>query len=79
MGSPAIAKNVLAVGASTSGSTRLSATALAEPSADADGIDEIAYFSSWGPTLDGRIKPEVVAPGDMVRETRTGARRPELV
>lgn len=30
-------------------------------------IDTVSYFSSSGPTLDGRIKPEVVAPGDMVR------------
>lgn len=63
MGSPAIAKNILAVGATSSGSTHLSAT-------EADGgadIDTIAYFSSYGPTVEGRIKPEVVAPGDYVR------------
>ncbi|CAN0390119.1 unnamed protein product, partial [Pylaiella littoralis] len=64
--SPAIAKNVLAVGASTSGSTRISATSAAEPSKDTAGIDEIAYFSAYGFTKDGRIKPEVVAPGDSV-------------
>ncbi|CAN0288582.1 unnamed protein product, partial [Scytosiphon promiscuus] len=29
-------------------------------------IDTIAWFSSYGPTLDSRIKPEVVAPGDKV-------------
>lgn len=68
--SPATAKNTLAVGATSSGETRLRTT-------DADGggaqgtdgdsdIDTIAAFSSFGPTLDNRIKPEVVAPGDMV-------------
>lgn len=68
--SPAIAKNVLAVGATSSGKTRLTTT-------DADGyrvfgnngdadIDTMSSFSSYGPTQDGRIKPEVVAPGDQV-------------
>lgn len=30
-------------------------------------IDSVAWFSSYGPSTDGRIKPEVVAPGDQVR------------
>lgn len=64
MGSPAIAKNVLAVGASTSGDTRLSVTA-------GLGIDTVAVFSSYGPTSDSRIKPEVLAPGDTVSDQRT--------
>ncbi|CAM9402432.1 unnamed protein product [Ectocarpus sp. 8 AP-2014] len=59
IGSPAIAKNVLAVGASTSGDTRLSATS-------GSGIDTVAVFSSYGPTSDSRIKPEVLAPGDAI-------------
>lgn len=29
-------------------------------------IDTMAFFSSYGPTMDGRIKPDVVAPGDQV-------------
>lgn len=70
MDSPAIAKNVLAVGASTSGPGRLCWTG--EDGKATNGrnrvqdIDTVAYFSSFGPTLDGRIKPEVVAPGDLV-------------
>ena len=28
------------------------------------GINSIAYYSSWGPTADGRLKPNVVAPGN---------------
>lgn len=59
--SPAIAKNVLAIGATSSGETRLTTTA------DVGDIDTVASFSSYGPTSDGRIKPELVAPGDMVR------------
>jgi uncharacterized membrane protein len=49
--SPGTAKNVLAVGASTTG---------------AGGTEvpgQVANFSSLGPALDGRIKPDVVAPG----------------
>ena len=49
--SPATAKNVLAVGASTTGA----AGTLAAGS--------VANFSSLGPSLDGRVKPDVVAPG----------------
>ena len=36
------------------------------PDAPAD-IDTVAFYSGYGPTLDKRIKPEVVAPGDRVR------------
>ena len=46
VGSPATAKNIIAVGAIDG----------AEP-------DRIAPFSSRGPSLDGRIKPTLVAPG----------------
>lgn len=59
IGSPAIAKNVLAVGATSTGETRLNMDGIHD-------IDHVASFSSWGFTTDGRIKPEVVAPGDMV-------------
>ena len=42
---------------------------LGAPSSSAQqaDIETIAWFSSYGPTTDGRIKPEVVAPGDQVR------------
>ncbi len=49
--SPATAKNVLAVGASTTGASGTPAAG------------EVANFSSLGPSLDGRVKPDVVAPG----------------
>lgn len=68
--SPGIAKNVLAIGATSSGETRLTTTS--ENGKIADGtngladISTIAAYSSYGPTQDGRIKPEVVAPGDSV-------------
>ena len=55
VGSPGVAKNVLAVGASESSGTDLSAGML--------GKDYLAYNSSRGPTEDGRTKPDLVAPG----------------
>lgn len=48
IGSPASAKNVLAVGATTHGSL---------------GSNQVAVFSSRGPASDGRIKPDLCAPG----------------
>ena len=50
---PANAKNTLTVGAQE---VLLQGTAK----------DDVAYFSSQGPTADGRLKPEVVAPGTSV-------------
>ncbi|CAM9283376.1 unnamed protein product [Chrysoparadoxa australica] len=53
--SPGLAKNVLTVGASESSASEAGL---------ADNISEVAYFSSQGPLVDdGRIKPDVVAPG----------------
>ena len=62
VGSPGTAKNVIAVGASEG----VRATGLAAPcqlDSGADSARDIASFSSRGPTVDGRIKPDVVAPG----------------
>ncbi|CAM9533797.1 unnamed protein product [Scytosiphon promiscuus] len=68
--SPGIAKNVLAVGSTSSGETRLTSTSLDGSTYDSDeelgDINTISAFSSYGPTQDGRIKPEVVAPGDEI-------------
>lgn len=37
------------------------------------GLDTIASFSSKGPTGDGRVKPDLVAPGEGVLTPRSGA------
>ncbi|MCH2637780.1 MAG: S8 family serine peptidase [Candidatus Thalassarchaeum sp.] len=55
---PATAKNVLTVGASTTG----------RPGTASAG--QIASFSSIGPTADGRIKPDIVAPGVQICSPR---------
>lgn len=62
IGSPATAKNVIAVGASES--VRPSGTdGCQTPNAEADNARDITSYSSRGPTDDGRIKPDLVAPG----------------
>ena len=57
MGSPATAKNVLAVGSSKN---------------MADGTDRLSDFSSKGPTPDGRFKPDVVAVGEIYSAASSG-------
>lgn len=96
LSSPAMAKNVLSVGASSSGPSRGGTTGadgrlmyeeydvpmktkngdpticsepdlgLPSSSTEQADIDTVAWFSAYGPTRDNRIKPEVVAPGDVV-------------
>lgn len=60
---PATAKNVIAVGASENHRPEYGNVS--------DDIDEVAIFSSRGPTADGRIKPDVVAPGTSIFSTRS--------
>ena len=62
---PSGAKNVLSVGATES----------LRPDTSygyhADNVSQIAYFSARGPMRDGRIKPDICAPGTMILSTRT--------
>ena len=62
IGSPACAKNVIATGASENIPNTLAATY----GLYADGPDTMADFSSRGPCADGRIKPDLVAPGTWI-------------
>ena len=55
---PSTAKNVLTIGASTSG----------RPGTAPAG--QVPSFSSIGPTLDGRIKPDLVSPGVQICSAR---------
>lgn len=63
VGSPAVAKNVIATGASQN--NRFDFLIYA------DGEDAMADFSSRGPCEDGRIKPDVVAPGTWIASLRS--------
>lgn len=84
IGAPATAKNVLSVGASKNfileGGRQKTMKELnakswpAEPLASSrlsDNPNGMAAFSSVGPTKDGRIKPDVVAPGSNIVSTRS--------
>ena len=62
IGSPACAKNVIATGASENVPGILAQTY----GLYADGPDAMADFSSRGPCADGRIKPDLVAPGTWI-------------
>ncbi|UFJ40078.1 S8 family serine peptidase [Brevibacillus humidisoli] len=70
IGSPATAKNVIAVGASESVRPNESSQAYGD-SSYADDADDVAIFSSMGPTQDERIKPDIVVPGSMILSTRS--------
>jgi hypothetical protein len=63
---PATAKNVISVGATENARPAAeAASCLAFPSS-ADNTFDMYTLSSFGPTLDGRIKPEIVAPGSAI-------------
>nr|WP_321497865.1 putative Ig domain-containing protein [uncultured Methanolobus sp.] len=74
---PATSKNCIAVGASESyRPVKLSTygSRFALPifnDTKADDVDGIAAFSSRGPTDDGRIKPDLVAPGTYIASTKS--------
>jgi subtilisin-like proprotein convertase family protein len=63
--SPGTAKNVITVGASES-QRPLTAITCGIDDGGANDADDIAAFSSRGPTDDGRLKPDLVAPGTRV-------------
>ncbi len=81
---PATAKNVITIGASenvrASGGYQSGYGALwpsdfpANPTSNdtpSDSAEEMAAFSSRGPTDDGRIKPDLVAPGTNILSTKS--------
>ncbi|HMP73448.1 MAG TPA: S8 family serine peptidase [Kiritimatiellia bacterium] len=72
VGSPGTAKNVITVGAAenvhshaiTNGGNRANGNdGCSTPDSEANSANDIASFSSRGPTSDQRRKPEIVAPG----------------
>lgn len=68
IGTPAVAKNVIATGASQNDRFNLP---LEEFAIYADGREAMADFSSRGPCADGRIKPDLVAPGTWIASLRS--------
>ncbi len=69
MDSPATGKNVIATGASENQPGTLAETY----GLYADGPDTMADFSSRGPCEDGRIKPDLVAPGTWIASAASSA------
>lgn len=65
VGTPGNAKNVLTVGATEN--VRDDGIFDGCYVDDADSADDIASFSSRGPTPDGRMKPDIVAPGTHIQ------------
>ena len=66
IGAPATAKNVITVGASEN--WRMTGTdGCGADDTDADNCNDLADFSSRGFCLDGRLKPEIVAPGTHIQ------------
>ncbi|KAJ8601397.1 hypothetical protein CTAYLR_005012 [Chrysophaeum taylorii] len=63
LGSPATSKNGIAVGATEN--VQSTFTGIDDDGDDGADID-LASFSSRGPAFDGRIKPDLVGPGDSV-------------
>lgn len=84
VGIPATARQLISVGAytsrvcwPTSGGTTCSSGVFGFTQT----VGDIAFFSSTGPTRDGRIKPEITAPGMFLMSSRsaTAAAHPSLV
>jgi uncharacterized protein YegP (UPF0339 family)/subtilisin-like proprotein convertase family protein len=64
--SPGSAKNVISVGASENVHAFGGADGCGLADGGADDAEDMADFSSRGPTQDGRVKPDLVAPGTHV-------------
>ncbi len=62
---PKVAKNIIAVGNSENFRTEIGG-------ANANNIDDIPVTSSRGPSVDGRVKPDITAPGNFVTGSRAG-------
>jgi hypothetical protein len=65
VGAPASAKNIIAVGASSNAYDSFDSLYPDWYTEDYYNQDSLASFSSLGPAFDGRIKPDLVAPGDI--------------
>lgn len=66
LGSPCDGRNVICVGAYTNRTGWVDTSGRRIDPAPNQAVGELANFSSTGPTMDGRIKPEIVAPGRIV-------------
>ena len=63
VGSPGTAKNVISVGAAENVHPFGGNDGCSISDAEADSANDVIFFSSRGPTADGRKKPDILAPG----------------
>jgi hypothetical protein len=66
VGSPSTAKNVISVAAGES-FRKDGEDGCGADDSDADNAMDIAFFSSGGPLFDGRLKPDIAAPGTHIQ------------
>jgi len=62
---PKVAKNIIAVGNSENIRTEIGGTG-------ADNMEDLRSTSSRGPAADGRVKPDITAPGTVITGSRAG-------
>lgn len=68
IGSPGSAKNVITVGASeTSNPAAVIGSGCGDDGSDGNDARDMSSFSSRGPCDDGRMKPDIVAPGTFIQ------------
>lgn len=70
VGMPGTARNAITVGAYTTKNQWTDVDG--NPRSRSATVGDIAAFSSDGPTRDGRLKPEIAAPGQMICSTLSG-------
>ncbi|KAG2378065.1 hypothetical protein C9374_008687 [Naegleria lovaniensis] len=66
---PATAKNAITVGSSYSTTEYYKLTISQNVNTTVYNMENLSSFSSRGPTVDGRIKPDIVAPGQEIYST----------
>ncbi|HKP88210.1 MAG TPA: S8 family serine peptidase [Blastocatellia bacterium] len=70
IGAPGTAKNVISVAASES-SRKDGIDGCGVEDSESDSVMDIAFFSSGGPLADGRLKPDITAPGTHIEGAAT--------
>jgi len=68
---PGTGRNVITVGAYVTRMRWTTMNGTEDNYTSGENIGDIASFSSWGPTRDGRLKPEIAAPGKGIISSRS--------
>ncbi len=76
VGSPATAHNVITVGAFVTKTSWVGLDGAVYQTREGEGDQTLASFSSRGPTRDGRMKPDITAPGAVIASARSSQIKP---